>query len=53
MYNFTKLILTSAVFVTSGFATDIASFQNGGEVQNGASIDFHGQNPHSIPRKIS
>ncbi len=43
MNKFTKLILTSAIISTSGFATDIANFQNGGEVQSGASINFHGQ----------
>ncbi|MDO4975157.1 MAG: hypothetical protein Q4E61_02425 [Alphaproteobacteria bacterium] len=43
MNKFTKLILTTAVFATSGFATTIAELQNGGEVKSGATIDFQGQ----------
>ena len=43
MNKFTKLILTSAITATSGFASDMANFQDGGEVQTGATIDFQGQ----------
>ena len=43
MNKFTKLILTTAVFATSGFAATIAELQNGGEVKSGATIDFQGQ----------
>ena len=43
MNKFTKLILTTAVFATSGFATTIAELQNGGKVESGATIDFQGQ----------
>ncbi len=39
MNNFTKLILTSAVFVTSGFAETTPAQQNGGTISGVGRID--------------